>query len=155
MIRSGWWTVFLLLTACGSNGAAPGGYVNPFAGTCLEPLFACFQASGQATCTYNPTSGVRTLTYPNGARVTSASGGTQENRCFGPTGNYCFTMTRSADPTRHTYRGGSVQDVTVIDTGQGDTIEVRCPGQPPVSIPRPFRNPAEEDLSAWSPCTSG
>jgi hypothetical protein len=154
MIRGWWWTVLLLLMACGSKGGSPGGYVNPFVGTCLESLFACFQAAGQATCTYNLSSGLRTLTYPNGAKVTSASGGTQDNRCFGPTGTSCFTMTRSADPTRRTYRGLGLQDITIVDTGQGDTIEVRCPGQAPVPVPRPLQNPAEEDLSAW-PCVSG
>ncbi len=132
-----------LAAACGGSSTAP--YRNPFAGTCLEPLFACFQGSGQGRCSYNRTTSVATLTYPNGAKVTSGSGGTQDNEAFGPSGVSCFTVTKNS-ATAHSYRGQGLQGVVVIDDGSG-TLQVQCPNGTQ-TVRKPAQNPAEEDLSA-------
>lgn len=132
-----------VLAACGGSGGTAG-FINPFPGTCIEPLFQCLQASGTPTCMFNAASGEASLRYPNGAVVKSASRGTQPNRGFGPMGQFCFQMTRISDTTRDY---GSDRQVVY----SGETAEVRCPGEAPVRRPRPPENPAEEDLRRCAP----
>jgi hypothetical protein len=115
--------------------------VNPFAGSCLEALFQCFQPSGAGTCHYDAPSMVASRVYANGAKVTSASGGTEANRCFGPTGSICFTMTKISD-TVHNYNGLG-QDITVTDNGA--SLQVQCQNGAS-QVAKPAANPAEEDL---------
>lgn len=128
--------------ACG--GSSGPGFLNPFPGTCLEALYSCFQASGTGTCSYDARTGVATLTFTGGAKITSASGGTQENRLFGPTGPLCFSVARGASDSIRTYSGQGVE-ATVVDSG-GATVEVTCRSAAPQNIARPAYNPAQEDL---------
>jgi hypothetical protein len=138
------WALTLLLAGCGAGA----GIANPFPGTCLEPLYACFRASGAGVCGYDSATRVATLTFPSGARIESASGGAGANRCFGPSGTICFTVTQVDAATRN--YNGQGQDVNVIDQG-GSTVEVRCPGAAPRAVPKPTYNPATEDLRRCVP----
>jgi hypothetical protein len=134
----------LALCACAS-GTGDGGprYENPLRGTCLESMFECFQPAGSGTCQYDPASRLASLVFTNGAKVTSASGGSQDNRCFGPTGGSCFTVTKINDTVR-SYRDTNQTTVTV--THQGENLLLQCPGGIQQSVAKPASNPAEEDL---------
>jgi hypothetical protein len=134
------WIVGVLAAAACGGGTSP--KANPFPGTCLEALFNCFAASGTGTCSYDRASRVAALTFSGGARITSASDGTQPNRCFAPAGSLCFTATKINDSLRD-YSGQGVS-ASVTDLANG-SVEVRCSGAT-TTLPRPAYNPAEEDL---------
>lgn len=116
-----------------------------FAGTCLEPLYQCFNASGPGTCSYRSDIQQAKLLFANGSYVNSDSRGSGPNRCFPPAGSACFTVTRIDDATRSVANTNGSISATVVDRNDG-TLEVRCVGAEPVTISKPTVNPSFEDL---------
>ncbi len=137
----------VLLLGCGGASTS-----TLFQGTCLEPLYRCFTTTGSGTCAYDGRIHQASLTFPNGAKITSINGGTADNSCFGPAGPpVCLQVTRGADGTNFSVRGkdpvsGAAISGTVIDDNTG-MLQVQCPGTDNLSVPKPASNPSFEDLS--------
>ena len=144
----------LMTLAFGCGGSGNGGTVL-FTGTCLEPLYKCFTTTGTGTCAYDRRIMQASLTFPNGAKITSINAGSSDNQCFGASGPpVCFTVTR-VDATSVTIRGKNPTtaeqiSATIVDDASG-TLQVQCPNQDPQSIAKPAQNPSFEDLRRCVP----
>lgn len=145
-----WAAVLASLTLLGCGGGD--GATVLFQGTCLEPLYRCFATTGSGSCSYDRRIQQASLTFPNGAKITSVNMGTADNSCFGASGPpVCLQVTRGADGTNFQVRGkdpisqASIS-ATVVDDRTG-MLQVQCPGIDPMVVPKPASNPSFEDLS--------
>lgn len=148
----------------GADGGTVDGGAPLFAGTCLEPLYRCFRATGEGTCSYLGFEELTILSFPNGANIYSNSNGAGFNRCSGAPASpggaapLCMDVYRITVDGGLTWRiehpGNPVPIATVTELASGG-LRVTCPGASDVRVPTPDYNPSFEDMRRCVPPGDG
>lgn len=136
-------------------GPTDAGTLPIFLGTCLEPLYRCFNPSGRGVCSYDSRIRVASLTFPGGDKVTSDAMGSGQNWCFSPEGPLCMTVSR-LDGGGSRFVSGLDRETrqlieATVEDGVPGTLVVRCHTSGTYSVPQPSSNPSFADLRTCVP----